>query len=852
MTASEGATQSRRGDGARGRAGRSRGRGSGSGSRRARRGRGGGGAAGGGGGGGGGGENEEPVQPLEPAARDVAAAAARAHGQQASLTTAKAGDDNDDAEICFICANPVAYYSITPCNHTTCHICGLRMRALYKTMDCAICRTLAPFVIFTDDPDKRFEDYSDAEITTTDSNVGIKYSKEDIVGDTVLLLRYNCPDASCDFAGLGWPDLHRHVKSAHGKRMCDLCTRNKKVFTHEHDLFSDADVDKHMRRGDDKPGAVDQTGFKGHPLCEFCTQRFYDDDKLYEHCRAKHERCFLCDRSNTQKPHYYRDYNALEQHFRRDHFLCPKKECLDNKFVVFESQMDLQAHAISVHLGDTVGRDARLVDMSSFDIRQSYQQERRPAGRGGQRDGEGRGGGRGRGGRGGGRGRDPNAPPEAPALSSAQPLRRDELAFQRQMAIHSAQSVSNRTFGGQLTAPAQTTPSGRAGPSSSSSSSAARIGTSSSTSAVARPSNSNTDGSNNNNNSNNNHNGVTEPLTVTDTGASSMSAEERARLVRHNSVIERAASLVANDGAKLAAFRGYISAYRRGGFTAPQLLDAFFTLFADVSSNALGTLVREVADLFEDRAKADGLRAAWHNWRAINEDYPSLPGLSGMHGATSSSSGWAVAAAASPAIPTGAPSQKHSTRVLKLKNSTRLGSPTSSSGSSNHNNSSNRLTSFPPSPSPSSSSSAFPSLPTTSRREPSSKPSWSGAAVTTTTTTTQQPAASSRSAGPSSSTFSRGGRGRGRGEDAFPALPAAPKPATTIFGYGSSGRGVRRDFGGQPNTGFQWGATTAAAAGENQGADVDGPDAEGGEDGVGRGGKRGGGKKGKRVLVQWG
>ncbi|RDA91104.1 hypothetical protein CP533_6690 [Ophiocordyceps camponoti-saundersi (nom. inval.)] len=822
MTAPEGTTQSRRGDGARGR-GRSRGRGSGAGSRRARRGR------GGGAGGGGGGYEEERAQPLEPAARDVAAAAARAHGQQASSTTGNDGNDNDDAEVCFICANPVAYYSITPCNHTTCHICGLRMRALYKTMDCAICRTPAPFVIFTDDADKRFEDYSDAEITTTDSNVGIKYSKEDIVGDTVLLLRYNCPDASCDFAGLGWPDLHRHVKSTHGKRMCDLCTRNKKVFTHEHDLFSDADVDKHMRRGDDKPGAVDQTGFKGHPLCEFCTQRFYDDDKLYEHCRAKHERCFLCDRSNTQKPHYYRDYNALEQHFRTDHFLCPKKECLEMKFVVFGSQMDLQAHAISAHLGDTVGRDARLVDMSSFDIRQSYQQERRPAGRG-QRDGEGRGG-RGRGGRGGGRGRDPNAPPEAPALSSAQPLRRDELAFQRQMAIHSAQSVSNRTFGGQLTAPAQAT-SGRGGSSmAASSSSAVRTGTSS-TSAATRPSG----GGGDNNDGNNN--GEMEPPVVTDTA--SMSAEERARLVRHNAVIERAASLVANDSAKLAAFRGYISAYRRGGFTAPQLLDAFFTLFADVSSNALGTLVREVADLFEDRAKADGLRAAWNNWRAINEDYPSLPGLSGMHGATSSSSGWAVAAAASPAIPTGAPSQKHSTRVLKLKNSTRLGSPTSSN---NNNNRSMSSFSSPSSPSPS--SSAFPSLPTTSRRDPPSKPSWSGAAHQPPPPTPGRSAGLSSSSSSSSSTR---GRGRGRGEDAFPALPAAPKPMTSIFGYGSSGRGVRRDFGVQTNTGFQWGAASAA---ENQGPDDAAADADGGEDPAGRA-RRGGGKKGKRVLVQWG
>ena len=53
----------------------------------------------------------------------------------------------------------------------------------------------------------------------------------------------------------------------------DLCTRNKKVFTHEHELFGDKELEKHMRHGDDKPGAADQTfhvftaeGAEGQPL----------------------------------------------------------------------------------------------------------------------------------------------------------------------------------------------------------------------------------------------------------------------------------------------------------------------------------------------------------------------------------------------------------------------------------------------------------------------------------------------------------------------------------------------------------------------------------------------------------
>lgn len=50
------------------------------------------------------------------------------------------GADEAEAEVCFICASPVVHESLAPCNHRTCHICSLRMRALYKDKNCAHCR----------------------------------------------------------------------------------------------------------------------------------------------------------------------------------------------------------------------------------------------------------------------------------------------------------------------------------------------------------------------------------------------------------------------------------------------------------------------------------------------------------------------------------------------------------------------------------------------------------------------------------------------------------------------------------------------------------------------------------------
>ncbi|KAJ4408886.1 hypothetical protein N0V82_009616, partial [Gnomoniopsis sp. IMI 355080] len=694
------------------------------------------------------------------------------------------GEDADNDDVCFICANPIQHHAIAPCNHITCHICALRMRALYKNKDCPHCRTAAPFVIFSDDATQRFDEYdaTAADITSVDENIGIRYTSEDIVGDTVLLLRYNCPDMSCDIAALGWPDLHRHVRTAHHKKMCDLCTRNKKVFTHEHELFTDKELHKHMAHGDDKPGDVAQTGFRGHPLCAFCGERFYDDDKLYDHCRHKHERCFLCDRRDSRTPHYYQNYDALEKHFKDDHYICLDKECLEKKFVVFDSEIDLKAHQLAEHGGSMskdVRRDARVVDISGFDYRQPHQEERRGGGRsGGGREAR------------AGRGRDPNA--EALPRTSAQPLSRAELALQRQTqhadrAVHSAQSISTRTFGGQLTQPpAQTSVPSRSNgtPVPSSSSSSSRN--------AAPP----TD--------------AFASLSVTE--QANLSPAERARLVRHSAVIERAAQLLGNDATKLATFRTHISSFKSGAMTASLLIDAFFALFADTSASALGTLVREVAELFEDKAKADALRKAWQDWRAINEDYPSLPGLGGMHGATTSSSGWASAAATGPSLHNGggagaAAREKHTTRVLKLKNSTMRGSgggvvPGNAAaapvvGSVQWANSAQQARG-----SAASSSAAFPALPPSgssskaNKAKPAGTPFWIGGAGSSQSTPSSSSSAATAAATSSGATRSLAGGRRttpapARNEDAFPSLPPAKKMQTTIFTPNGRGRAVR-------------------------------------------------------------
>ncbi|KAL8770772.1 MAG: hypothetical protein Q9209_003639 [Squamulea sp. 1 TL-2023] len=632
-------------------------------------------------------------------------------------STHQTGEVDGDAEVCFICASTVVHNAIAPCNHRTCHICALRLRALYKTRACAHCRTEAQHVIFTDDPLKRYEHFIDSDFQETDEVLGIRYEQKEIHNDTILLLRYNCSDASCDIACWGWPDLHRHVKGAHHKVMCDLCTRNKKVFTHEHELFTIPELRKHEKFGDDNPGAIDQSGFKGHPECGFCRQRFYGDDELYTHCRDKHERCHLCDRRNGgRQQQYYVDYNSLEQHFRKDHYTCIDQECLEKKFVVFDSEMDLKAHQLQAHpngLSKDARRDARLVDISGFDYRAPYQEAR-----GGRRE------------RQGGRGRDPNT--EALPQSTAQPLRRDELAYQRQMAIQSAQSVVPRTFGGQLT----------------------------STNGVAAMSDHRQEpetvmATRDHNNTNTsfppidslNLNPSLPPSQPPSSPVPShtLTPQEQARRLHHTSVMDRASALLNHNPAKISSFRNAVSAYRSSNVSATQLIDNFFSLF-DVPASDLGKLIKELAEIYENELKRNDLLKAWNDWRAINEDYPSLPGPSGVLPGSS------AAAAGSGGY-----------RVLKLKNST---TQSSRSAVSRHGSWGNATGANP-----------FPSMPASANRAGPGKVGPTPWVSSGSSTPRPSSAASPARRNPIAQT-----NGFSSASEAFPALPAAARPSTLMAG----------------------------------------------------------------------
>lgn len=359
-------------------------------------------------------------------------------------------------------------------------------------------------------------------------------------------------------------------------------------------------------------------------------------------------------------------------------------------------------------------------------------------------------------------------------------MSRAEIAHQRNREIQSAQSVSSRTFGGQLSQ-AQSTSQVIPRPSQEV------------RSAPAEPSVGNI---------------APEAL-----ASEQLTPAEQARRLRHAAVTERASNLLRNDQTKLAEFRQRISAFRNGTLSAGDLIDTFFSLF-DTSSNELGKLIKEIAEIFEIPGKRDALLKAWSDWKAINEDYPSLPGPSG--GSSSSSAGILGAGVGS-------------SRVLKLKSSTAQSSRGAVGRQPQWAANKRPPTSSVPGNTP-----LFPALPTRKKAPaaPAPTPSWLAAP-------SSKPASSASSSARPSPTPSRtqSSQNLSGGAGAFPALPAARKPTSTVFSPGYSGAGVIRNSNSSTPVNA-WGGSTSA-----------GPATPSEETPAQRQVK---GRKGKQVMYQWG
>ncbi|XP_026317809.1 E3 ubiquitin-protein ligase ZNF598 [Hyposmocoma kahamanoa] len=272
-----------------------------------------------------------------------------------------AESQSNDNNTCVLCFKNVVYYSIGECDHPVCFECSTRMRVLCLRNECPICRQNLSRVVFTEsiEPYKELRNrvFTDKLF---ERQFKIGFYNEEIKNAYEKLLENRCKLCEKQPPFRTFSMLSDHMRKIHERFFCDLCVKHLRIFTSERKCYTRQELAHHRRKGD-----PDDTSHRGHPLCEFCEERFMDADELYRHLRKEHLYCHLCDADGRNL--YYASYSALAHHFRTEHFLCEEGECASNQLTaVFRTEIDLKAHKATVHgrgLNRGAARQARTLEL---------------------------------------------------------------------------------------------------------------------------------------------------------------------------------------------------------------------------------------------------------------------------------------------------------------------------------------------------------------------------------------------------------------------------------------------------------------------------------------------------------
>ncbi|CAG9860455.1 unnamed protein product [Phyllotreta striolata] len=256
-------------------------------------------------------------------------------------------NSSESENICIVCFKNVEIYSIGSCDHAVCFECSTRMRVLCKQNECPICRKLLEKIIFTKSIEPFAVLFPKFERTNlVDRKLGIYFCTSDIQKSYLKLLEHRCNICENNGRKLQFKQFHHlkdHMRKEHELFYCDICTQNLKIFSFEMRCYNRQQLGLHRRKGD-----PDNTSHRGHPLCEFCDERFMDSEELFRHLRRNHLFCHFCDADG--KHQFYSNMDDLCRHFREEHYLCEEGECKDMPLTaVFRTEIDCKAHKATEH-----------------------------------------------------------------------------------------------------------------------------------------------------------------------------------------------------------------------------------------------------------------------------------------------------------------------------------------------------------------------------------------------------------------------------------------------------------------------------------------------------------------------
>lgn len=274
---------------------------------------------------------------------------------------------------CSLCCHETKEWVISPCDHHICLTCAARLRVLCDTKECPVCRENNEKVIVVEKRQSFVSIPSQRKLY--DRKSGFLFESRELYATFESLKIPRC--IKCEEGGgakrdeargheIGRPrftnikSLQDHLRKDHNLSMCDICVSNLKLFPHEYRLYTREQLARHRREGD-----PDDSAYKGHPLCQFCDERFLDTETLFFHLKNKHFWCHICEADGSQD--YYASYAELRVHFRQAHYLCCEGPCRYEKFTtVFRTKLDFQAHKAKEHckgLSKAEAKQLRQVDV---------------------------------------------------------------------------------------------------------------------------------------------------------------------------------------------------------------------------------------------------------------------------------------------------------------------------------------------------------------------------------------------------------------------------------------------------------------------------------------------------------
>ncbi|KAG2431332.1 hypothetical protein HYH02_013322 [Chlamydomonas schloesseri] len=320
-------------------------------------------------------------------AEDIAAV----HETKAAVAAEAGSDSDSDAETltCVICCEEVAAVAVGACTHThTCAKCCLRLRMLYRDNKCPLCKSDNKEIVITRPPlppGATFESLRAGELQP--QNQGTDSAASSSAGPTGGSGRAHLPlwqqprwakgvfvldPQAAVTAAAGGPSgtaarrrvrpLHRsllamtsnscamcdkhgkrpfgtmglllgHLRSAHGRSLCEVCLGAGLRFPLEYPPLEPQALAAHIEAE--------------HPRCEFCNLHFYTRDELYAHMTQRHFTCHVCGRLGLMY-RYFEDANALQVHMSEEHHPCEHPDCF-GCMIAFATQDELHTHIRERH-----------------------------------------------------------------------------------------------------------------------------------------------------------------------------------------------------------------------------------------------------------------------------------------------------------------------------------------------------------------------------------------------------------------------------------------------------------------------------------------------------------------------